>query len=114
LAKARNDEKSVKMPAGLSAEAQHLWSQTIEQFEIDDAASLTVLANGCRALDRLRAAEKTLREVGTIYMDRFGTPHSHPCVLQVRDENQTLQRCLKTLGLDLSPVNEIGRPPEGV
>ena len=52
-------------PRGLSAEAKKLYRETVRETGmdvIDDAASMTLLENGCRALDRLRRAEKVVRE----------------------------------------------------
>jgi phage terminase small subunit len=102
-------------PAGLGAESRKLWDQTVEEYGITDAASLALLQNACRSLDRLRQAERTVAKDGATYRDRWGQPRPHPAALQIRDENLTFQRCLKGLALDLEPLHDgVGRPPAGV
>jgi hypothetical protein len=65
-----------KPPAGLSREAQRLFHETREQFALDDAPSLVLLGNACRALDRLRLAEAIVKKEGSVYLDRFNQPKS--------------------------------------
>ena len=74
-------------PRGLSAEAQRLFRETVTQNaldQIDDAASLTLLENACRALMRLRAAEAVIAKEGQTVMDRFGQLKPHPIGCQDR------------------------------
>jgi len=103
-----------KAPAGLSHEARKLFRETSEQYSIDDAPSLVLLGNACRALDRLRFAEAIVKKEGAIYLDRFGQPKAHPAAARVDAENLTLQRSLRELGINLSPLPSSSRPPGGV
>lgn len=103
-----------KAPAGLSQEARKLFHETTEQSSIDDAPSLVLLGNACRALDRLRLAEAIVKKEGAIYLDRFGQPKAHPAAARVDAENLTLQRSLRELGINLSPLPSSSRPPVGI
>jgi phage terminase small subunit len=101
-------------PAGLSQEARRLFSETVEQYQLDDAPSLVLLGNACRALDRLRLAEAIVKKEGSVYLDRFHQPKAHPAAARVDAENLTLQRSLRELGISLSPPVNQSRPPEGI
>ena len=105
---------TAKSPVGLSDEAQRLFRETVEQYSIDDAPSLVLLGNACRALDRLRIAEAIVKKEGSVYLDRFKQPKAHPAAARVDAENLTLQRSLRELGINLAPVPSISRPPEGI
>jgi hypothetical protein len=103
------------IPKGLSVEARKLYRETIDQYQIDDAPSLVLLGNACRALDRLRVAEALIKENGgSVYSDRFGQPKQHPAAARVDAENLTLQRSLRELGINLAPLPSQTRPPEGI
>jgi hypothetical protein len=102
------------LPQGLSAEARRLFRETIAQYQIDDAPSLVLLGNACRALDRLREAEGQVKAEGAVYADRFGQPKAHPAAARVDAENLTLQRSLRELGINLAPLPSQSRPPEGI
>jgi phage terminase small subunit len=84
-------------PRGLSAEAHRLFRETVTQNaldQIDDAASLTLLENACRALMRLRAAEAVIAKEGQTVMDRFGQLKPHPMAARIDAEGQTIRQSL--------------------
>jgi Phage terminase, small subunit len=104
-----------RVPAGLSREAQALFEQTVQMYDIDDPPSLVLLTNAALALDRLRRAEAVVAKEGSTFRDRFNQIKSHPACARIDAENGTIARCLRELGLDLSAVAVSGsRPPEGV
>ena len=107
-------KKTQVMPSGLSKEAQKLFRETRDQFDIDDAPSLVLLGNACRALDRLRKAENIVLVEGSIYRDRFNQPKVNPAAARIDAENLTLQRSLRELGINLAPPAQGARPPEGI
>ena len=84
-------------PRGLSAEAQKLYRETVREAGldvIDDSASLTLLENACRALMRLRLAEKVVRAEGSTITDRFGQVKPHPAVSRIDAEGLALRQSL--------------------
>lgn len=97
-------------PKGLSGEARRLWQSTCDGWTLDGPA-FVLLENACRCLDRLRTAEKAIAKEGVTFRDRFGSPRPHPAMGIVRDENTTLVRILKQLGLDVAGAANV-RPPE--
>ena len=105
---------SKRLPTGLTAEARALYEQTVEMYDISDPPSLTLLLNAALALVRLRAAERTVTEEGSTYRDRFNQVKAHPACGRIDCENQTIARCLRELGLDLSAVPASSRIPAGV
>lgn len=101
----------MKMPKGLSPEARKLWTVTATTWALDQPAYV-LLENACRCLDRLREAEKAVREAGQTFTDRFGQIKPHPSLATIRDENTTLVRILKQLGLDVAGAAEKTRSRE--
>ena len=85
------------MPRGLSVEAAKLYRKTVTQNAldvIDDAASMTLLENACRALDRLRAAEAVIAKEGPTIVDRFQQVKPHPMTARIDAEGQTIRQSL--------------------
>jgi phage terminase small subunit len=88
------------MPQGLSAEARRLFRETMVQNAldvIDDAASMTLLENACRALDRLRAAEAVIAKEGPTIVDRFQQVKPHPMTARIDAEGQTIRQSLAAI-----------------
>ena len=85
------------VPRGLSLEAARLYRETVVQNGldlIDDAASLTLLENGCRALMRLRDAEAVIQKAGPTIVDRFQQVKPHPMTARIDCEGQAVRQCL--------------------
>jgi phage terminase small subunit len=95
----------MKIPKGLSSEARKLWTTTAATWALDEPAYV-LLTNACHCLDRLRVAEKAVRDAGQTFTDRFGQIKPHPSLATIRDENTTLVRILKQLGLDVAGAAE--------
>ena len=84
-------------PRALSVEAQKLFREVVVQNGldlIDDGASMTLLANAARALDRLRAAEAIIQKEGQTVRDRFGQLKAHPMLVRIDCEGQAVRQCL--------------------
>ena len=85
------------VPRGLSVEARKLFREVVVQNGldlIDDGASMTLLANAARALDRLRLAEKVVRKEGATIVDRFKQIKPHPMTARIDCEGQAVRQCL--------------------
>jgi P27 family predicted phage terminase small subunit len=87
-----------------------MWRQLRDEYSIDDAGGLVVLAAACEAFDRMRAAQTILRAEGLTTMDRFGQTKAHPMTLTERDSRAQMLAALKQLNLDLEPLKSVGRP----
>jgi phage terminase small subunit len=97
-------------PAGYSAEAQRLWRDVLTEWALDPAA-LVILDAACRALMRVRQAQRLLTRDGLVVRDRWKQIKLHPAAAIERDAKATLLRSLKALNLDLEPLRDgPGRP----
>jgi phage terminase small subunit len=88
-----------------------LWLDVLEGWELDPPARV-LLDSACRALQRVREAQRLLARDGLVVTDRFGQPKAHPAAAVERDAKQTLLKNLRALNLDLEPLRDTpGRPP---
>ncbi len=99
-----------KTPPGLCPEAQAFWKKIVSSWVLEDSA-LMMLQQACEALTHVREAEAVIRKEGMTIKDRFKQVRPHPCIAVIRDCRVLLLRYLKTLGLDLEPLQDgPGRP----
>jgi hypothetical protein len=88
-----------------------LWSDVLQAYMFDDAASYTVLAQACSCADRAERLRQLIDKDGEVLWTKTGI-RSHPAL---RDEVQNRALCcrlLGKLGLDLEPTRPSqGRPP---
>jgi phage terminase small subunit len=106
--------QKTRIPAGWSEEARRLFHETVDQYGLDDAPSLTLLTNACLALMRLREAEAIVKQEGAIVRDRFGQLKIHPGAARCDSESLNVMRALRELGISLAPAADGSRPPEGI
>jgi phage terminase small subunit len=100
------------VPRGYSAEARRLFTDVTTEWELD-APALAMLDSACRALMRVRQAQRLLTRDGLVVKDRFKQQKPHPAATIERDAKMTLLRNLKALNLDLEPLHDRpGRPPD--
>jgi phage terminase small subunit len=97
-------------PPGLLGEGRALWDQVTSDWDLDPAA-LTILHTACLARQQDHAAEALVAKEGLVVVDRFGQAKAHPAVAVARDAKSTFLRAMKQLGLDISPLQPMGRPP---
>jgi phage terminase small subunit len=105
-------KNSTKAPNHLSKEAQIWWDKIVSGWELDDAA-LLLLESGLESFDRMRQAQAILKKEGAFIFDRFRQRRAHPALLVERDSKLSLIKNLKSLNLDVEPLNSVGRPPGG-
>lgn len=99
-----------KPPAALSAEARAWWRKLTEEYSIRDEGGLLLLGSALEAFDRMRAAQKLIKEQGATFLDRFQQPRLNPACTIERDSRAGMLAALKQLNLDLEPVGKPGRP----
>lgn len=101
-----------KPPAHLRAAGRDLWRSIREDYHIDDAAALALLATAAEALDRLRAAQEAVEADGELVADRYGQKKLNPALTLEKDARAGFLAALKMLNLDLEPLRDgPGRPP---
>jgi P27 family predicted phage terminase small subunit len=98
-------------PKNLSAEARKLWRSLCDEYGVDDAAGLAILAAGLEAHDRMREAQRAIKRDGATFRDRFNQLQAHPAVRIERDSRAAWLSALRQLNFDLEPLQgRVGRP----
>ncbi len=96
-------------PNHLTAASKKIWKAIFEDYQIDPAAELILVAT-LEARDRREEARALLAKEGTVQTDRFGQKKPHPSVAIERDAAGTLMRGWRLLGFDQEPRGDMGRP----
>ena len=78
-------------------------------IRIPNTSELLTLA--CEAWDRGVQAREALAEHGLTFLDRFGSPHAHPCVAIEHDFRIAFARQCRELDLDADAIVMPTRPP---
>lgn len=105
-------QRLAEAPSTLSREARARWRQMRDDFGIVDSAGLLLLETAFEAFDRMRQAQKLVREQGATQVDAKGMLRAHPGVAMERDSRAAMLGALRALHLDWEPLNEgPGRPP---
>ena len=107
-------QKPSKPPKGLSREAARWWRKLIAEYAIEDEAGYLILQTSLEAFDRMREAQRVLKEDGLVVVDRFGQKKSHPLTTIERDSRAQMMAALKALNLDVQPLRDGPGRPSGV
>jgi phage terminase small subunit len=103
------ENKAPAAPPGLEGPGRKLWKDVLADYELSPA-EMSVLEVACRALDRMRAAEKVLAAEGLTVSGRWG-PQPHPLILVARDAGTQLRAAIKQLKVELDADDgRINRP----
>lgn len=103
------DAKAPTAPPGLDAPGRRLWRDVLAEFELS-AAELAVLETACRALDRMRAAEKMIAVEGITTPGRWGA-QPHPAVIISRDAAAAMRAAVKQLRIEVEADDgKVARP----
>jgi P27 family predicted phage terminase small subunit len=97
-------------PGYLSEEARAIWDLLMEDYEFLEVQKF-VLRTALEAFDRMREAQKLIKENGITQEDRFGQIKAHPACQVEQVSRDAWMRGLRELGLDLEPLRDgPGRP----
>lgn len=102
-----------KAPNYLSKEAQSLWNRLLKEYDIKDEAGLLILQTAMEAFDRMREAQEIIKEEGMQVTDRFSQKKAHPLTVVERDARSAMLQALKSLNLDIEPLNDRPGRPSG-
>jgi P27 family predicted phage terminase small subunit len=104
--------KRLRTPAHLKPSGAKLWRDLVDEYSIQDAAGLALIATAAEALDRMKAAQAAIAEHGEVVSDRYGGVRLNPACGLEKDARNGLLAALKALNLDLEPLRDgPGRPP---
>ena len=82
------------------------------EFAIGDAGGVELLAQACGAFDRAEALRARFDADGEI-IDSPSGPNAHPGLKDELGKWAFVTRCVARLGLDVEPVQRVGRPGLG-
>jgi len=94
------NQDAPKCPSHLSREARQLWRDVHAQFVIDSATKTLYVVEACRSLDRLRQAQKSIREHGLTTSGRYGQQILNPAVGVERTARAALMQSLRQIGFE--------------
>ena len=94
------DIKTARAPAELSPEARQLWSEILEDYQIDDAGGLAMLRQLCEALERLRECQKAIKADGMTVKGYRNQPRPHPLLKTESECRRQMLACYRALNLD--------------
>jgi hypothetical protein len=99
---------------GLGKHGRALWDLVTSQYEISDAAGITMLRQIAFAADRLAELKAAIDRDGATVLTRSG-PKVHPALKAELELRSFITRTLARLGLDCEPLRPgPGRPGGGV
>lgn len=102
-----------KKPKHLSKEGQSLWDKLLNEYSIEDEAGLLILQTAIEAFDRMREAQSIIKTEGLTVLDRFDQKKAHPLTTVERDSRSAMMQALKSLNLDLEPLQDRPGRPSG-
>jgi phage terminase small subunit len=98
-----------KPPGHLKAAGRRLWTDIVTQYRIADGAGLALVTTLAECQDRIREAQRAIRQHGALVPDRYGVPKQNPACLLERDARAGMLSALRALNLDLEPLRDRGR-----
>ena len=101
----------IKTPNHLRAAGAALFRDVASEYGISDAAGLALLTTAAECLDRMRAAQSSIREHGELVLDRYGAPKLNPATGLEKESRAGFILAIKALNLDIEPIRDrVGRP----
>jgi len=91
-------------PSHLEEPEQALFRQLIAEYQIDDAASISLLATAMEAHMRMRHARERIALDGEVVKNRFNELRAHPSVAVERDARDAYLRAMRALRLEPKPA----------
>jgi hypothetical protein len=108
--KKRDDPYGV--PAHLGAYGREFYLVMIEEYGIEDAAGLALLARASECLDRIRQAQAAIDQHGAILLVN-GKPTANPASKLEKESRDGFYAALRLLNVDSAP-KAVGRPPRPI
>ena len=97
-------------PSGLGPSGRDLWAMVNQQFLVDDAGSIALLVEACRASDRISEFSKLINRDGPLITNRHGDVRENPLLKHELLARNFLAQSLVRLGVIDPPKRPVGRP----
>jgi hypothetical protein len=101
-----------KPPRKLGRHGMALWQRITNEYGVEDAGGVEMLAQGCAALDRAEACGAQIEKDGEMLRTKTGLKE-HPLLKHELAARSFVVRTLQRLGLDVEAIKPIGRPAGG-
>jgi hypothetical protein len=108
------EQPAVKPPRKLGKHGAHLWKSVLDEYQIDDAGAVEMLASACQALDRAERCREAIDDEGEMIRTKAMGPRDHPLLKHELAARAFVVRTLQRLGLNMEAVKPTGRPPRGL
>ena len=108
------EQPAVKPPRKLGKHGAHLWKAVLDEYQIEDAGAVEMLACACQALDRAERCREAIDEEGEMVRTKAAGPRDHPLLKHELAARSFVVRTLQRLGLNMEAVKPTGRPPRGI
>ena len=92
-----------------SKEANLLYRQTVEAFELDQH-DIEILAQACDTCDRIADCEKILLKTGNFIKDRYGSIKACPALRELTQLKVVFCRQIRELKLDPGAAADVRLP----
>lgn len=100
-----------RAPQHLSKEAKSWWKKLHDEYDLEDQGGRLLLQTALEAFDRMREAQRIIDAEGSTVLDRFDQVKAHPLCTVERDSRSQMMQAIKSLNLDIEPLNPApGRP----
>lgn len=101
----------IKPPPHLKSAGACLWRELKSEYGIVDAAGLTLIGIAAECLDRMKAAQASIKSDGELVTDRYGALKLNPACALEKDARTGMLAAFKALNIDLEPLRDgPGRP----
>jgi hypothetical protein len=99
----------VNIPEGLSGRGSELWTSLLEQHPAMSEADKQVALEACRTADLIDRLERICLLSEPVIENDRGTLVTHPAIVEVRQQRQTLKQLVAALRL---PDSKTGKQPQ--
>src|SRR5215203_4917012 len=97
-------------PRTLGEHGLLLWQAVTNEYGIEDAGGVELLAQACSALDRAEECAGHIAVDGVVTRSKTGLKE-HPLLKHEIAARSFVVRTLSRLGLDVEAIKPVGRPP---
>jgi hypothetical protein len=106
----RPGAKVLQPPRKLGEAGASLWARIVEQYQIDDAGGIELLASACAALDRAESLRAQIDREGEVLKVKGGL-RDHPALRHELANRSFVTKTLSRMGLNVEvPARSPGRP----
>lgn len=101
---------TIAPPRPLGEHGQAFWQSVQAEYAVTDTGGMELLAQAAAALDRAEECAAVIARDGLTVTTNSGIK-DHPLVKHELANRAFVTRAIARLGLDVEPVQRVGRPP---